>query len=87
MSAQEPPVPPAVANEFRLSSERLMMAPGEAHDQISMTSSQDLKHGVGFKKGLGLEKVARRSLGLIMLTITVFLWTSSNFLASVSDNC
>jgi hypothetical protein len=74
-----------VANEFRLSSERLM-APDESHDQTSMTFSQNLKSGGGFKKGLGLEKVARRSLGLIMLTITVFLWTSSNFLASVSGS-
>jgi hypothetical protein len=77
-------VPQVVANEFNLSSQRLM-APDEGHDHISMASSQSLKHRGGFKKGLGLENVARRSLGLFMLTITVFLWTSSNFLASVSN--
>lgn len=39
---------------------------------------------VGFRAGVGLENVARRTLGMVLLGVTVMLWTSSNFLASVS---
>ncbi|KAK8135371.1 vacuolar membrane protein [Apiospora sp. TS-2023a] len=35
------------------------------------------------KRKSGIAKVARRTLGLACLTVTVFLWTASNFLASV----
>lgn len=38
----------------------------------------------GFRAGIGLHNVARRTLGILLLLVTVFLWTSSNFLASVS---
>ncbi len=37
----------------------------------------------GFRAVVGLENVARRTLGIAMLLTTVFLWTTSNFLASV----
>ncbi|KAA8567931.1 hypothetical protein EYC84_008369 [Monilinia fructicola] len=37
---------------------------------------------MGFRAGVGLENVARRTLGMLLLGVTVFLWTSSNFLAS-----
>jgi solute carrier family 35 protein F5 len=33
---------------------------------------------------LGLATMARRTLGISLLLVTVFLWTLSNFLASVS---
>lgn len=40
------------------------------------------------RKGLlvkyGLEDIGRRTLGICLLLVTVFLWTLSNFLASVS---
>lgn len=39
----------------------------------------------GFRASVGLENVARRTLGIIMLLTTVLLWTASNFLASVSQ--
>lgn len=39
---------------------------------------------MGFRAGVGLENVARRTLGMVLLGVTVLLWTSSNFLASVS---
>jgi hypothetical protein len=39
---------------------------------------------MGFRAGVGLENVARRTLGMVLLGVTVMLWTSSNFLASVS---
>ncbi|RAL68401.1 hypothetical protein DID88_007132 [Monilinia fructigena] len=37
---------------------------------------------MGFRAGVGLENVARRTLGMFLLGVTVCLWTSSNFLAS-----
>ncbi|ERS95795.1 hypothetical protein HMPREF1624_07871 [Sporothrix schenckii ATCC 58251] len=42
----------------------------------------------GFRARIGLAGVARRTLGISMLMVTVFLWTASNFLASFifSDN-
>lgn len=38
----------------------------------------------GFRDKLGLSGIGRRTLGISFLLITVFLWTLSNFLASVS---
>ncbi|KAF4627000.1 hypothetical protein G7Y89_g11158 [Cudoniella acicularis] len=73
MSAQEPPAPPIIAEEFTLSTERPL--------QRQMSSSGSQKGG-GFRAGVGLENVARRTLGIILLLVTVVLWTSSNFLAS-----
>lgn len=37
-----------------------------------------------FRERLGLASIGRRSLGIFFLLVTVFLWTLSNFLASVS---
>lgn len=50
---------------------------------ISRKPSITGKKGHGFRAGVGLENVARRTLGIIMLLATVLLWTASNFLASV----
>jgi len=36
----------------------------------------------GFRAGIGLGGIARRSLGIFLLLMTVVLWTGSNFLAS-----
>ncbi|KAF7909573.1 uncharacterized protein EAF01_003291 [Botrytis porri] len=47
----------------------------------SATASTGSKN-VGFRAGVGLENVARRTLGMVLLGVTVMLWTSSNFLAS-----
>lgn len=79
MSAQQPPVPPMVADEFtgtgRLS---------DHHARLSRSSSlSTLKPPKGFRAGVGLKNVARRTLGIVLLLVTVFLWTASNFLASV----
>lgn len=38
----------------------------------------------GWRAKLGLGGVARRTLGILLLLTTVFMWTLSNFLASVS---
>ena len=37
----------------------------------------------GFRAKMGLGVFARRTLGIILLLVTVSLWTLSNFLASV----
>lgn len=88
MSAQEPPLPPAIAESFDLADDTLSV---HRNERLSMSSSlsrsrslKPKRGGGGFKKSVGLENVARRTLGIILLLATVFLWTSSNFLASVS---
>ncbi|CAG8960209.1 hypothetical protein HYFRA_00012726 [Hymenoscyphus fraxineus] len=86
MSAQEPPVPPAVAESFNLGTEERLDVRNERPQRRSMSStarsSLKLRSRGGFKKSVGLENVARRTLGIALLLATVFLWTSSNFLAS-----
>lgn len=42
------------------------------------------KKATGWRARLGLAGVARRTLGIVLLLVTVFMWTASNFLASVS---
>lgn len=49
-------------------------------DTIAHAGSKNM----GFRAGVGLGNVARRTLGMVLLGVTVMLWTSSNFLASVS---
>lgn len=51
---------------------------------ITGTSAGTSIKNMGFRAGVGLENVARRTLGMVLLGVTVMLWTSSNFLASVS---
>ncbi|KAH6680670.1 hypothetical protein B0J14DRAFT_470291 [Halenospora varia] len=46
------------------------------------SNTNSLKGGGGFRGSVGLENVARRTLGIILLLVTVLLWTASNFLAS-----
>ncbi|KAL6875389.1 hypothetical protein HDV57DRAFT_170566 [Trichoderma longibrachiatum] len=48
----------------------------------SLATSDGRVPAVGFREGLGLAGVARRTLGISFLLLTVFLWTLSNFLAS-----
>ncbi|KAE9373515.1 hypothetical protein N431DRAFT_337117 [Stipitochalara longipes BDJ] len=47
-----------------------------------MSSSRSAAKPRGFRAGVGLQNVARRTLGIFLLFVTVFLWTGSNFLAS-----
>lgn len=49
---------------------------------LSIDSPYPISKPQGLRANLGLTNVARRTLGIVMLMITVFLWTSSNFLAS-----
>ena len=79
MSAQGSPVPPVLAEELTVRN-RL----SEQDERQSMASSRSTLKHIGFRAGVGLEHVARRTIGIFLLLVTVFLWTASNFLASVS---
>jgi len=58
---------------------------GDTHQTRRSASFSSPRRGVrGFRAGIGLRKIARRTLGIILLLFTVVLWTGSNFLASVS---
>lgn len=57
----------------------------EDHSQRSLPEEPNPKVS-GFRASTGLQNVARRTLGITLLLITVILWTVSNFLASVSDS-
>lgn len=78
MSAQEHAIPPQLT--AGVVSEDITSV---LHDRRSTSSSRSLKQ-VGFRAGYGLDMIARRTLGIVLILMTVFLWTSSNFLASVS---
>ncbi|APA11118.1 hypothetical protein SS1G_03129 [Sclerotinia sclerotiorum 1980 UF-70] len=49
---------------------------------VTDTSAHTGSKNMGFRAGVGLGNVARRTLGMVLLGVTVMLWTSSNFLAS-----
>ncbi|KAL7823938.1 hypothetical protein V8C26DRAFT_384353 [Trichoderma gracile] len=53
-----------------------------SHGAGSLATSDGRAPAVGFREGLGLAGIARRTLGISLLLLTVFLWTLSNFLAS-----
>ena len=74
MSAQEPLVPPVMAEE---SASGLF----EQHEPLLRVSASMKPQGS--RAGLKLSNVARRTLGIFLLLVTVFLWTASNFLSSV----
>ncbi|RFU76778.1 vacuolar membrane [Trichoderma arundinaceum] len=57
-------------------------AAGRTTATASSLHGQAPSPAVGFREGLGLGGVARRTLGICFLLLTVFLWTLSNFLAS-----
>jgi solute carrier family 35, member F5 len=76
------------------------LAPGEAHHPATRQRSQSgdaqflassmsrssspSPSGASLRSKFGMLGVARRTLGIFLLLVTVFLWTVSNFLASVS---
>lgn len=80
MSAQEPPVPLAIANDFTLSDPATRTS--EQHARTSLGElRRSLEHPVVTMAPTSI--IARRTLGIILLMFTVVLWTASNFLASV----
>jgi solute carrier family 35 protein F5 len=56
---------------------------GASRASVRSTATNASK-GSSLRGKLGLLGVARRTLGITLLLVTVFLWTVSNFLASVS---
>jgi len=53
------------------------------HDRHSISSIRSVSKATGFRANVGLENIGRRALGIFLLLVTVCLWTTSNFLASV----
>ena len=83
MSASAAPVHTATAENSsiptfepeRTGLPRTSIASGKKQRRISRSSMLENAKAQG---------VARRTLGIVLLLVTVFLWTASNFLASVS---
>lgn len=89
MSGREIPgiiglAPPSMVEDFTVADEAMPVADTH-HTRRSGSSCRPSRSVRGFRAGVGLENVARRTLGIILLLVTVVLWTGSNFLASVSD--
>jgi solute carrier family 35, member F5 len=82
--APDHPLPPQTTSRDSLSS----LGTSTDVDMIVSTQSLGVLPGQasGWRKQLTLGGVARRTLGISLLLLTVFLWTLSNFLASVSPN-
>ena len=82
MSAQATPAPPAVALEFSVPTTWAALPVEEepvAAERLQKGTTSAVQLSSSIFKG-----IARRTLGIALLLITVFLWTASNFLASVS---
>jgi hypothetical protein len=75
---------PSMAEDFTIADEVMSVADTQ-HTRRSGSSCRPSKGVRGFRAGVGLGNVARRTLGIILLLVTVVLWTGSNFLASVSN--
>lgn len=84
MAPVEPMMPAELAPEYHASNRRRSQS---ASGGINISNcchrspSQSTK-GSTLRAKFGLMGVARRTLGIILLLVTVFLWTASNFLAS-----
>ncbi|MCJ1417630.1 hypothetical protein MMC32_003974 [Xylographa parallela] len=89
MSAAAAPVPPAATLEssLQISDGDIRLCDGNRESGISVRSERSPSRSVSVpRKSLG--GLARRTLGIVLLLITVLLWTVSNFLASTifADN-
>ncbi len=73
MASLEPPVPTSAAYVLETPQDRV--------------DSFEERGILGWNKKYGSWTRWRRAVGLLLLFMTVFLWTVSNFLASVSDLC
>ena len=86
MAATEPILPAELAPAQHEQLRRSLSIP-RTSDEDNRLSFQDARKGEkesDLLNKLGLGSYARRTLGICCLTITVFLWTLANFLASVS---
>lgn len=75
MASLEPPIPASAAHVFEVPL---------GHATTSTTQEQDTQ---GWNVKASSWAKWRRSVGLLLLFVTVFLWTVSNFLASVRNLC
>ncbi|KAI9850069.1 MAG: hypothetical protein M1838_006149 [Thelocarpon superellum] len=80
MSGLEPPMPPSALR----SEEEVADGLGRLSTSLSLPSFElsSSDGGVTSKPRPARRLVARRTLGIILLLVTVFLWTASSFLAS-----
>ncbi|KAI9789531.1 MAG: hypothetical protein M1833_002297 [Piccolia ochrophora] len=90
MTANEPPFPPSAIREVDLSAassdDETEVIDPEYSSASLLTSSQS--HDVQIRKSnKAFAGLARRTLGISLLLVTVVLWTASSFLASVSGEC
>ena len=88
MSATITPVPPAAADETAVPCfERDHVGTEDFGGSRSPPSSENTLSGSGTPVKPSLLGVARRTLGIVLLLVTVTLWTVSQFLASVRRQC
>lgn len=74
MNAQESTMPPQLHSNLSRGRSRSSQGRRVSASSLSLKS---------FRARVGLGSLARRTLGIALLLVTVFLWTTSNFLASV----
>ncbi|KAF9881268.1 vacuolar membrane protein [Colletotrichum karsti] len=83
MAPSEPIMPAAIAPEHDRHARRSFSSADRLSASVaSTTRSRSTVRSSGLQAKLGLAGVARRTLGISLLLVTVCLWTVSNFLAS-----
>jgi len=82
MSAQEPPVTASLAERF--TRDEPSLSTPSYHTPRFISSIRPAAKSKRLYAQIGLETVARRTLGIVLLFITVLLFTASSFLGSVS---
>lgn len=84
MSASVTPVPPTAADQFAVPYfEGDHVRAGDFWRSTSSSRSENALTRSGILVKPSLLGLARRTLGIVLLLVTVFLWTASQFLASV----
>ncbi|WYZ38912.1 hypothetical protein EsH8_III_000826 [Colletotrichum jinshuiense] len=83
MAPSEPMLPAAIAPEQHDRPPRRSFSTGRLSASVASTNrSRSTVRSAGWQAKMGLAGVARRTLGISLLLVTVLLWTVSNFLAS-----
>ncbi|KAF6843798.1 vacuolar membrane protein [Colletotrichum musicola] len=82
MAPSEPMLPAAIAPDHGRAARRSFSVDTLSASVASTNRSRSTVRSTGWQAKLGLAGVARRTLGISLLLVTVLLWTVSNFLAS-----
>ncbi|CAI0648301.1 unnamed protein product [Colletotrichum noveboracense] len=83
MAPSEPMLPAAIAPDHARDTRRSFSSADRMSQSVASTNrSRSTVRSSGLQAKLGLAGVARRTLGISLLLVTVLLWTISNFLAS-----